>query len=115
MEMTYDGTLVMPSSYAVMEEDEMMYLEGGAWTVQTLGKSLKNLYYKYSFASQALRAGGITIGTIFSMTRGVLAITTAKIGAILGSLAAANWVVAAVITLVGGTAVGIMGSKVCFA
>ena len=30
LEMTYDGTLVMPSSYAVMDEDEMMYLEGGA-------------------------------------------------------------------------------------
>ena len=27
--MCYDGALVMPSSYAVMNEDEMMYLEGG--------------------------------------------------------------------------------------
>ncbi|MBQ3558879.1 MAG: hypothetical protein IJA07_05130 [Agathobacter sp.] len=29
MEMTYGGALVMPSSYAVMDEEEMMYLEGG--------------------------------------------------------------------------------------
>ena len=29
MEMCYDGALVMPSSYAVMDENEMMYLEGG--------------------------------------------------------------------------------------
>lgn len=29
MEMCYDGALVMPSSYAVMDEEEMMYLEGG--------------------------------------------------------------------------------------
>ncbi len=29
MEMTYDGALVMPSSYAVMDEDEMMYVDGG--------------------------------------------------------------------------------------
>ncbi len=29
MDMCYDGTLVMPSSYAVMEEDEMNYVEGG--------------------------------------------------------------------------------------
>ena len=29
MDMCYDGTLVMPSSYAVMEEDEMSYVEGG--------------------------------------------------------------------------------------
>lgn len=30
MEMCYDGALVMPSSYAVMNEDEMTYVEGGA-------------------------------------------------------------------------------------
>ena len=29
MEMTYGGALVMPSSYAMMDEEEMMYLEGG--------------------------------------------------------------------------------------
>lgn len=29
MEMCYEGALVMPSSYAVMNEDEMMYVEGG--------------------------------------------------------------------------------------
>lgn len=29
MEMCYDGALVMPSSYAMMNEEEMMYLEGG--------------------------------------------------------------------------------------
>lgn len=29
MEMCYDGALVMPSSYAVMSEDEMSYVEGG--------------------------------------------------------------------------------------
>ncbi len=31
MEMCYDGALVMPSSYAVMDEDEMMHVEGGYW------------------------------------------------------------------------------------
>ena len=30
MEMCYDGALVMPSSYAVMDNDEMTYVEGGA-------------------------------------------------------------------------------------
>lgn len=29
MEMCYDGALVMPSNYAVMDEEEMMYVEGG--------------------------------------------------------------------------------------
>ena len=30
MEMCYDGALVMPSRYAMMDEEEMMYLDGGA-------------------------------------------------------------------------------------
>ena len=29
MEMSYDGALVMPSSYAIMDEEEMCYVEGG--------------------------------------------------------------------------------------
>ena len=36
MDMCYDGALVMPSSYAVMSDDEMMYVEGGSakdWAV----------------------------------------------------------------------------------
>lgn len=32
MEMCYDGALVMPSGYAVMSDDEMMYVEGG-WSL----------------------------------------------------------------------------------
>lgn len=30
MELCYDGALVLPSSYAVMDEEEMTYLEGGS-------------------------------------------------------------------------------------
>ncbi len=30
MDMCYDGALVMPSNYAVMDEEEMTYVEGGA-------------------------------------------------------------------------------------
>lgn len=29
--MCYDGTLVMPSSYVVMDGEEMTYVEGGGW------------------------------------------------------------------------------------
>ena len=29
MDMCYDGALVLPSSYAVMDEEEMSYVEGG--------------------------------------------------------------------------------------
>ncbi len=51
MEITYDGTLVMPSSYAVMDEDEMMYLEGGV-AVSTL----------VAIVGTAIAAGGTTYG-----------------------------------------------------
>ena len=44
MEMCYDGALVMPSSYAVMDEDEMTYVEGGislSWsTVIKIGQAI---------------------------------------------------------------------------
>lgn len=33
MEMCYDGVLVMPSNYMEMNDDEMMYLEGGVSAV----------------------------------------------------------------------------------
>lgn len=33
MEMCYDGALVMPSSYAVMSEEEMTYVEGGFFNI----------------------------------------------------------------------------------
>lgn len=32
MEMCYDGALVMPSSYALMDAEEMTYVDGGALT-----------------------------------------------------------------------------------
>ncbi len=30
MDMCYDGVLVMPSDCAIVDEEEMMYLDGGA-------------------------------------------------------------------------------------
>lgn len=39
MEMCYDGALVMPSSYAVMNEEEMTYVEGGGTFSITLKKN----------------------------------------------------------------------------
>ncbi len=33
MEHTYQSTLLMPASYAVLAEDEMTYIEGGAFTL----------------------------------------------------------------------------------
>lgn len=83
MEMCYDGALVMPSSYAVMDEEEMQYLEGGA--VSTSYKTAKNassyLLGKVSFyatcgiagtagavATAATVAGAVGFGSYATMS-----------------------------------------------
>lgn len=38
MELCYEGGLVMPSSYAMMDEEEMTYVEGGKMSVNTAAK-----------------------------------------------------------------------------
>ena len=51
MNMCYDGVLMLPSSYAVMEEEEMSYVEGGgsintdrlAWAID-VGCALCGIY-----------------------------------------------------------------------
>ena len=51
MDMCYDGALVLPSSYAVMDEEEMCYTEGGgcvstdniAWAID-IGCALCGIY-----------------------------------------------------------------------
>lgn len=35
MELCYEGALVMPGSFSMIDEEEMMYLEGGAYTTYT--------------------------------------------------------------------------------
>ena len=45
MEMCYEGALVMPSSYAVMKEEEMTYVEGGV-SVSLTTKMLSKDYCK---------------------------------------------------------------------
>lgn len=51
MELCYDGALVMPSSYAVMDEEEMMYVEGGIGVEAVC-----------AIITTALAAGGATYG-----------------------------------------------------
>lgn len=41
MEMCYDGALVMPSRYAVMDSEEMVYTEGGS--LATLKSNLRGI------------------------------------------------------------------------
>lgn len=63
MDMCYDGALVMPSSYAVMDEEEMTYVEGG-WSGNVFMKNIKGAYNNYTAARNALIAGGLTVKKI---------------------------------------------------
>ena len=59
MEVTYDGTLVMPSSYALMDEEEMMYVEGGTSTIYGTAKQLASkAKYEMSIFYSASGVGG---------------------------------------------------------
>ncbi|MBQ2451183.1 MAG: hypothetical protein II273_06385 [Lachnospiraceae bacterium] len=57
MVMTYDGALVMPSSYAVMEQEEMTYVEGG------VSASVKWYGLALDFTSRDLQGLSIALGT----------------------------------------------------
>lgn len=66
MEMTYGGALVMPSSYAMMDEEEMMYLEGGALTTAQKALIIAGVVAAgFAFAA-ALMYGQIWLGLKFA-------------------------------------------------
>lgn len=79
MEICYDGALVMPSSYAVMDEEEMTYVEGGlaipnwlvggvinlAIDVFVVGGARKAASF---FAGQVRKYGARATGLCFSRT-----------------------------------------------
>lgn len=48
MEMCYNGALVMPSNYAIMDEEEMIYVEGGI-SCKKLGKIIDGAITIISF------------------------------------------------------------------
>lgn len=55
MEMRYDGTLVMPSNYAVIEEEEMTYVDGGGSFQKVAYSTVK---YGVNMAVNAVLGGG---------------------------------------------------------
>lgn len=69
MTMTYDGVLVMPSSYAVMDEDEMCYLEGG------VPRNVNWIAYPIDFVCTCI---GLNASAIAGCAAGVIAKWAAK-------------------------------------
>lgn len=104
MEMCYDGALVMPSNYAVMDEDEMMYVEGGSakdWAtgiacslianaICALGKhaitsgKVKVALKACSVAARAVWAGIKAAAAFIWNTPAALAILSATVGIAIG-------------------------------
>ena len=96
--MCYDGALVLPSSYAVMNEEEMTYVEGGA----TYKISKKTVYKKasvavsdYLYCSRVLKVWAVGM-VICSAVAGALVgqVVGAIIGGCMGLVAGSvvwNW------------------------
>ena len=57
MEMMYNGALVMPNNYAVVNEEEMTYVDGG-WAVDTKFLGL-NLYLTHKECNSLATKGAI--------------------------------------------------------
>ena len=61
MVMTYDGALVMPSNYAVMEQEEMTYVEGGNLSYEECSL---DVLPSYLTRAGALKAAGEFAGKV---------------------------------------------------
>lgn len=96
MEMCYDGALVMPSSYALMDEEEMTYVEGGVTGVRSFS-TVGSAYSAYSSAGSQLHWLALGLGIS-------VAVTGTGIGGLVGNIPGA--VIGAVIGAVGGIVAG---------
>ena len=57
--------LVLPNNYVEIEEEEMMYLDGG--TLQTFKKNMQGAWKRFSNFSRALKMGGWNWGYLGTM------------------------------------------------
>ncbi len=80
MEMCYDGALVMPSNYVLMDEEEMTYLEGGKfYGVNLSAKQCENVAIFLGGLGISFTVAAV-IGTVIGFIPGLqVALTVAKI------------------------------------
>ena len=105
MEMTYGGALVMPSSYAMMDEEEMMYLEGATASNWVSYSSVSYAYSYHCNAGTFLQIASVALG-VCSSIRGLLKGAPASIA---GALA--GCVLGTVVGCITGTIVWNWGAK----
>lgn len=101
MEMCYQGTLAMPKSYAVMDQDEMMYVEGGAYISKT--NCINGL------AAAGITSPSIAIaGCVAAIAAKKFVKAALKFGGVAGWVASAicGWAASQIIAFVAGVARG---------
>ena len=81
MDMCYDGALVMPSSYVVMDEEEMTYVEGGIGKYFRANTCATIATYVY------LGGFGITAGTAIAAISNKLSAACSALGRVLSAAA----------------------------
>ncbi|MCD8151161.1 MAG: hypothetical protein LUE92_16730 [Clostridiales bacterium] len=75
MEMCYDGALVMPSSYVLMSEEEMTYLEGGKYYgVNFSASKCSKIASNLSKGSTVFAAGSVIL-SVLSAIPGINVVT----------------------------------------
>ncbi|MGN0351594.1 MAG: hypothetical protein ACI4ES_08070 [Roseburia sp.] len=74
MEMCYEEALVMPSSYAIMNEEEMTYVEGGVKAVRYMRAVQAEKELKMNATLYAAIAGGLGVATAATSITGLPAV-----------------------------------------
>ncbi len=112
MEMCYDGALVMPSNYAVMDEEEMTYVEGGGSITinrKTIDKALSSIWSAIGSVStvawltnkSAAQIGAKIAGAAFKVGKALLSVSGFAGFALQAAAAALAGVVAACALTIG--------------
>ncbi len=108
MEMCYDGALVMPKNYAVVNEEEMTYIDGG-WSGKKFMNNIKGL--------AALCASVITICKAFNCWDAIMACAATcytKALALYSGLCLKLSAVVGSVNLAGGIIVGVSTAAAIF-
>lgn len=97
MDMCYDGALVMPSNYAVMNEEEMTYVEGGAVLAKVSYKKLTSFLGAVGLSFLSTYANAHSLASLTKKVKSVYS-------AIKAGLASTGWgvIVAGYLTWKGG-------------
>lgn len=107
MEMCYDGALVMPKNYAVVNEEEMTYVDGGGFSMALFKKNVVGGVQRVigSYKGNTLAQCGITLAVVKSWCSYSYSWLCVNVG----------WKVCKIASIVGGIVAGIVATAACAA